>query len=272
VPIFFLLMFVGVFGNTIRAGLTGASIPGRHYIDYLAPGIFLMTAGASAAATAVGICTDMKEGIIARFRTMAITRASVLTGQVLGAFIRTLISGVLVVAVALALGFRPTATPVEWLAAAGMFAGLTLALTWLAVAFGLFAKTPEGANSLSLIMLVLPFVSSAFVPPTRCRPECAGSPTTNPSHRSSTPCAACSPARRSGTAPPLPPRGAPASPPSATVGPQAVRAQPGPGLNTWVGLPPIAPTVSGGRGPEGAGPLRTLRRAGGGAGRLHPWC
>jgi ABC-2 type transport system permease protein len=164
VPIFFLLMFVGVFGNTIRAGLTGASIPGRHYIDYLAPGIFLMTAGASAAATAVGMCTDMKEGIIARFRTMAITRTSVLTGQVLGSLIRTLISGVLVVAVALALGFRPTATPVEWLAAAAMFAGLTLALTWLAVAFGLFAKTPEGANSLSLIMLVLPFVSSGFVP------------------------------------------------------------------------------------------------------------
>jgi ABC-2 type transport system permease protein len=164
VPIFFLLMFVGVFGNTIRAGLTGASIPGRHYIDYLAPGIFLMTAGAGAEATAIGICTDMKEGIIARFRTMSITRTSVLTGQVLGALIRTLISGVLVVAVALALGFRPAATPVEWLAAAGMFAGVTLALTWLGVAFGLFAKTPEGANSLSLILLVLPFVSSAFVP------------------------------------------------------------------------------------------------------------
>jgi ABC-2 type transport system permease protein len=164
VPIFFLVMFVGVFGNTIRAGLTGASIPGRHYVDYLAPGIFLMTAGASAEATALGICTDMKEGIIARFRTMAITRTSVLTGQVLGAFIRTMISGALVVAVGLAVGFRPTATPVEWLAAAGMFAGLTLALTWLAVAFGLFAKTPEGANSLALIMVVLPFVSSAFVP------------------------------------------------------------------------------------------------------------
>ncbi|HEY2666553.1 MAG TPA: ABC transporter permease [Actinomycetota bacterium] len=164
VPIFFLVMFVGVFGNTIRAGLTGASIPGRHYVDYLAPGIFLMTAGAGAEATALGICTDMKEGIIARFRTMAITRTSVLTGQVAGAFIRTMISGTLVVAVGLAVGFRPTATPVEWLAAAGMFAGLTLALTWLAVAFGLFAKTPEGANSLALIMVVLPFVSSAFVP------------------------------------------------------------------------------------------------------------
>jgi ABC-2 type transport system permease protein len=164
VPIFFLVMFVGVFGNTIRAGLTGASVPGRHYVDYLAPGIFLMTAGAGAEATALGICTDMKEGIIARFRTMAITRTSVLTGQVAGAFIRTMISGTLVVAVGLAVGFRPTATPIEWLAAAGMFAGLTLALTWLAVAFGLFAKTPEGANSLALIMVVLPFVSSAFVP------------------------------------------------------------------------------------------------------------
>ena len=78
VRIFFLLMFVGVFGNTMRAGLTGASIVGGHYIDYLAPGIILMTAGASAAATAVNMCTDMNEGIIARFRTMAITRTSVL--------------------------------------------------------------------------------------------------------------------------------------------------------------------------------------------------
>lgn len=164
VPIFFLLMFVVVFGNTIRAGLGGASAGSGHYIDFLAPGIILMTASASAEATALNVCTDMREGIIARFRTLAITRASVLTGQVLGSLIRTLISGVLVVAVALLLGFRPSATPVEWLAAAGMFAGITLALSWLAVAFGLFAKTPEGANSLSLTMLVLPFVSSAFVP------------------------------------------------------------------------------------------------------------
>ena len=90
-----------------------------------------MTAGASAAATAINVCIDMNEGIIARFRTMAITRTSVLTGQVLGSLTRTLISGVLVVAVALGLGFRPTATPLEWLAAAGVFAMLTLALTWL---------------------------------------------------------------------------------------------------------------------------------------------
>lgn len=164
VPVFLLLLFVGVFGNTLRAGLGPATPAGGRYIDYLAPGILVMTAGASAAATAINVCIDMNEGIIARFRTMAITRTSVLTGQVLGSLIRTLISGALVVAVALGLGFRPTATPLEWLAAAGVFAMLTLALTWLTIAFGLQAKTPAGANSLSLIPQFLPFISSAFVP------------------------------------------------------------------------------------------------------------
>jgi ABC-2 type transport system permease protein len=163
-PILFLLLFAGVFGSTLRAGLGTAASPGGHYIDYLAPGIILMTACAGAEVTAVNVCGDMTEGIIARFRTMAISRASVLTGQVLGSLLRTLISGVLVVAVAIGLGFRPTATPLEWVAVAGVFALLTLAVTWLTVAFGLFAKTPAGANSLSLIVVMLPFVSSAFVP------------------------------------------------------------------------------------------------------------
>jgi ABC-2 type transport system permease protein len=163
-PVFFMLLFVGVFGNALRAGLGSAAPAGGHYVDYLAPGIIVMTASASAEATAVGVCTDMKEGIIARFRTMAIARISVLTGQVLGSMVQALISGALVVAVAVALGFRPSATPVGWVAATGVFALLALALTWLAVAFGLLAKTPEGANSLSLILVVLPFVSSAFVP------------------------------------------------------------------------------------------------------------
>ncbi len=164
VPVFLLLLFVGVFGNTLRAGLGAATPAGGRYIDYLAPGILVMTAGASAAATAINVCIDMNEGIIARFRTMAITRTSVLTGQVIGSLIRTLISGVLVVAVAIGLGFRPTATPLEWLAVAGVFAMLTLALTWLTIAFGLQARTPAGANSLSLIPQFLPFISSAFVP------------------------------------------------------------------------------------------------------------
>jgi len=164
VPIFFLLLFVGIFGHTLRAGLHGVIPSGGRYIDYLTPGIILMTASAGAEATAIGVCNDMREGIIARFRTMSISRTSVLTGRVVGSLLQALFSVVLVVGVALALGFRPTASPVEWLAAAGVFALLTLALTWLAVAFGLVAATPEGANSMSLILVVLPFVSSAFVP------------------------------------------------------------------------------------------------------------
>jgi ABC-2 type transport system permease protein len=163
-PVFYLLLFVGVFGNTLRAGL-GTVVPaGAHYVDYLAPGVIVLTGCASAEMTAVSVSTDMTEGIITRFRTMAIARTSVLTGQVLGGLIRALISGVLVVAVAAALGFRPTATPVEWIAAAGVFAFITFALTWVTVSFGLLAKTPAGANSLSLIIVVLPFISSAFVP------------------------------------------------------------------------------------------------------------
>ncbi len=163
-PVFFMLLFVGVFGNTLRAGLGSAAAAEKHYIDYLAPGIIAMTASASAESTALSVCSDMKEGIIARFRTMAIARVSVLTGQVLGSMIQALMSCALVVGVALALGFRPTASTGEWIAATGVFVMLALALTWLGVAFGLVAKTPEGANSLALILVVLPFVSSAFVP------------------------------------------------------------------------------------------------------------
>jgi ABC-2 type transport system permease protein len=162
VPIFFLLIFVGIFGHTLHAGL-GAAVPvGGHYVDYLAPGVILLTASSSAESTAVNICTDMNEGIIARFRTMAITGASVLTGQVLGSLIRVLISVALVIGVAVGLGFRPTANPVEWLAAVGVFAMLTLALTWLAVAFGLLAKTPAGdtASTRPAEPARFPFVSS----------------------------------------------------------------------------------------------------------------
>jgi ABC-2 type transport system permease protein len=164
VPVFFLLLFAGVFGGTLRDGLGVATLVGSSYIGYLAPGVFLMAACSGAQATAINVNIDMTEGIIARFRTMAISRTSVLTGQVLGSLARTLVSGILIVAVSVALGFRPTATPIEWVAAAGMFALLTFALTWLSAAFGLVAKTPAGANSLSLIFVILPFVSSAFVP------------------------------------------------------------------------------------------------------------
>jgi ABC-2 type transport system permease protein len=162
VPVLFLLLFAGVFGHALSAGLGTA--PGARYIDYLAPGILVMTAGFAAEGTAISVCTDASEGIFSRFRTMAISRSSVLTGQVAGSMIRTLITAAVVIAVAVLLGFRPTAGPVEWIAAAGVFAMLALALTWLTVAFGLLAKTPAGANSLSLLPAILPFVSSAFIP------------------------------------------------------------------------------------------------------------
>lgn len=164
VPIIFLLLFAGVFGRALSAGLGARSMGAASYIDYLAPGILVMTAGFAAEATALKVCSDSSLGIIDRFRTMPIARMSVLAGQVAGSLIRTMISGVLIVAVALALGFRPTAGPAEWFAAAGVFGMLTVALTWLTVAFGLLAKTPAGANSLALLVAILPFVSSAFVP------------------------------------------------------------------------------------------------------------
>jgi ABC-2 type transport system permease protein len=163
VPVIFMLLFAGVLGHALAAGLGGLAGTGS-YIDYLAPGILVMTAGFAAESTAVSVCTDAQLGIIDRFRTMAIARTAVLTGQVAGSLIRTMISAVLVVGVALALGFRPVAGPAAWLAAAGLFALLTFALTWLTVAFGLLARTPGGANSLALLPAILPFVSSAFIP------------------------------------------------------------------------------------------------------------
>jgi ABC-2 type transport system permease protein len=163
VPVIFLLLFAGVFGRALHAGI-GAVAGTGSYIDYLTPGILVMTAGFAAETTALKVSSDFRLGIIDRFRTMPIARASVLAGQVAGSLIRTMISAVLAVAVAVGLGFRSSASPAAWLAAAGVFALLAFALTWLTVAFGLVARTPAGANSLSLLVAILPFVSSAFVP------------------------------------------------------------------------------------------------------------
>jgi ABC-2 type transport system permease protein len=161
-PTLMLVLFNYFFGGTIGAGLDGA-VHGGAYINYLAPGIIIMTVGSGCATTAINLCMDMSEGIIARFRTMAISRASVLTGQVIGSLIRTMISVSLVLGVSLLMGFRPTAGPVAWIAALGIIVLLTLAVTWMGVVFGLVGKTPAGANSLSLIFLLLSFTSSAFV-------------------------------------------------------------------------------------------------------------
>ena len=114
--------------------------------------------------TAVSVCVDMTEGIVARFRTMAIFRPALLTGHVAGSMIQTMASMGLVIGAALLMGFRPTADPARWIAAVGVLTMLTLALTWLAVALGLVAKSPEAASSLPLPLMLLPFLGSGFVP------------------------------------------------------------------------------------------------------------
>ena len=114
--------------------------------------------------TAISVAMDMTEGIIARFRTMAIFRPSVLTGHVLGSMIQTMLSLAVVTAVAVLIGFRSSATPVEWLATVGVLAAITFALTWLCVAFGMVAKNPEGASNLPQPLVFLPFLGSGFVP------------------------------------------------------------------------------------------------------------
>jgi ABC-2 type transport system permease protein len=160
-PTIMLLLFVFVFGGAMSHSL-GA---GASYINYLVPGILMMTLGSGCAATAIGVNMDMSEGVVARFRVMAISRASVLTGRVVGSIIRTLLSVILVIGVALIAGFRPTAGPVQWLEAFGFMALLTLALTWLALAMGMAAKSVAGANSSTLLLQFGPFISSGFVPP-----------------------------------------------------------------------------------------------------------
>ncbi len=163
IPIVFLLLFVYVFGGTLGAGLGGSG--GRTaYVNYVVPGIILLTVAAAAQATAISVAIDMTEGIIARFRTMAISRASVLTGHVLGSMIQTMLSIAVVLGVALLIGFRPTAGPLAWIAAIGILAMITFALTWLSVALGLVTDSVETASNLPMFLVLLPFLGSGFVP------------------------------------------------------------------------------------------------------------
>jgi ABC-2 type transport system permease protein len=163
-PIVFLLLFVFVFGDTLGAGIAGVSGGRDEYLDYVTPGIILLAVAGAAQGTAISVAMDMTEGIIARFRTMAIARVSVLTGHVVGSLIQTMVSMAVVIGVALLLGFGPTAGPVEWLAAIGLLAMITFALIWLAVALGMVTKSVESASNLPLPLILLPFLGSGFVP------------------------------------------------------------------------------------------------------------
>lgn len=156
-PIAIMLLFVYVFGGAIQTGT-------EKYIDYLLPGIMLMTIGSGIAYVAYRLFTDKQSGIFERFYSMPISRSTVLWGHVLTSIISNGISVVVIIVVALLMGFRSSAGILAWLAVFGILGIFTLALTWIAVIAGLAAKTPDGAGAFSYPIIFLPFISSAFVP------------------------------------------------------------------------------------------------------------
>ncbi|WP_306207562.1 ABC transporter permease [Actinoplanes sp. RD1] len=160
-PIIFLLLFTYVLGGTIGAGLGGDR---AGYLAYLVPGVLVMTVAGGATGTAISVASDMTEGIVARFRTMAIARVSILTGHVVGSLIQTTIGLLIVLATALALGFRTGAGPAAWLGVAAVLLMTTFAITWLSVALGLAARSVEEASNTPMPLTLLPFLGSGFVP------------------------------------------------------------------------------------------------------------
>jgi ABC-2 type transport system permease protein len=164
-PVMLLLLFVYIFGDVMSAGIGGGGADRSEYIAYIVPGILMMTIGGTVIGTAVSVSTDMTEGVIARFRTMAIHRGSVLIGHVVGSVLQCIASVVLVGAVAVAIGFRSTdATALEWLAAFGLLALFALALTWIAVGMGMASPNAEAAGNSAQPLILLPLISSAFIP------------------------------------------------------------------------------------------------------------
>jgi ABC-2 type transport system permease protein len=164
IPVVLLLLFVYVFGGTLGAGLGQVAGGRAAYVAYVVPGILLITVAGAAQGTAISVAMDMTEGIIARFRTMDIARVSVLTGHVVGSVIQTMLAIVIVMVVALLIGFRSTTDPIEWLAATGLLVLAALAISWLSVALGMVANSVETASNLPMFLVFLPFLSSGFVP------------------------------------------------------------------------------------------------------------
>lgn len=157
-PIIMFLLLNYVFGGAVTVG--------AKYVEYLAPGILVMAVGSGSATTSVNLSADVHQGIVARLRTMSIARPAILGGTVLGSVIRTMISLLLITGAAFAVGFRSHADALAWCGAFGLLALFTFALTWIACGIGITAKTPAGANSLTLpFQFLLPFLSSAFVNP-----------------------------------------------------------------------------------------------------------
>jgi ABC-2 type transport system permease protein len=157
-PVVLMLMFVYVFGGAMSAAGDG------RYANYVVPGLIVLCAGFGAGTTAVAVATDMSSGIVDRFRSMPIASSSVLAGHIAASLARNLLATALVIGAGLAVGWRPSASPGQWLAAAGMIVAFILAMTSLAAAAGLLVGSVEAANSATFVMMFLPYLSTAFVP------------------------------------------------------------------------------------------------------------
>ncbi|SDD98055.1 ABC transporter permease [Rhodococcus tukisamuensis] len=167
-PLVMLVLFVYVFGGALGAGVMPGVAPGADgraaYLDYITPTLFVLTIVGAGQSVAISAAMDAASGIMARFKTMAISPGSVLSGQVLGTVLQSLAALVLVLGAALAMGYRPDADVLDWLALLGLFVLLGLALSWLCVAMGLNARSVETASNTPMILLLLPFLGSGFVP------------------------------------------------------------------------------------------------------------
>jgi ABC-2 type transport system permease protein len=162
-PVVFLLLFVYVFGGTLGNGITVGGGRGT-YINFLTPGMLVFTVAGAAQIVAISVAKDMTEGIIARFKTMPIWRPAVLAGHVFSSLVLTLISLAITITAALLIGYHAAAGPLHWLAALGILVLLAVALIWLSVALGLFAKSVETASNIPMFLTLLPFFGSGFVP------------------------------------------------------------------------------------------------------------
>ncbi|MER7672276.1 ABC transporter permease [Kitasatospora sp. NPDC096128] len=161
VPVIILLLFVYVLGGAMGAGIGGGRAA---YAGYLTPGIMATTIAGAAQGTAIAVAMDMTGGIVARFKTMAIARVSVLTGHVLGALVQNFLALTATTAAAFAMGFRPAATALDWLGVIGILALFTFAITWLSVALAMIARNVATASNLPMPLLILPFLGSGVVP------------------------------------------------------------------------------------------------------------
>jgi ABC-2 type transport system permease protein len=170
-PMVLLVLMYNLFSEVVQK--TGAMGAGIRYIDYLTPGLIMITAIYGMATTTIRVNSDMTQGIIARFRTMSIARIAVLNGHVIGSALGTLVGLAVIIALAYLTGFRPVNDPLAWLAAFGLITLLVVSVTWLSVVIDVSSKSPESASSLLLLFYILPFLSSAFVPTSSMTPVLA---------------------------------------------------------------------------------------------------